>query len=115
MSRTKEAVWPSCEVRAVERPRLLRQFGKSEGVQEMKAIDFLSVILVVVGAMNWGLVGVFQFNLVTALFGDATILSRLVYTLVGAAGLFQALQWKAIQGRWIGATTLPAAANTEVV
>lgn len=70
----------------------------------MKAIDFLSVVLVVVGAMNWGLVGLFQFDLVAALLGDATILSRLAYTLVGAAGLFQALQWKAIQGRWMSAT-----------
>ena len=80
----------------------------------MKAIDFLSVILVVVGAMNWGLVGLFQFDLVAALLGDATAFSRLVYILVGAAGAFQALQWKAIQGRWVGGTALPAPAKTKV-
>ena len=66
----------------------------------MKSLDVLAAVLVVVGAANWGLVGMFQFDLVAALFGDATMLSRLVYTLVGFAGLFQAMQWKAIQRRW---------------
>jgi uncharacterized membrane protein YuzA (DUF378 family) len=60
------------------------------------------VVLVVVGALNWGLVGLFQFDLVAALLGDATLLSRLVYIVVGAAGLFQALQWRAIHDRWVG-------------
>ena len=68
----------------------------------MKSIDVLAAILVVIGALNWGLVGLLQFDLVATLFGDATILSRLVYSLVGLAGLFQALQWKAIQRRWTG-------------
>ena len=69
----------------------------------MKTFDVVAAILVVVGAANWGLVGLFQFDLVAALFGNATILSRIVYTLVGVAGLFQAMQWKAIQTRWGGA------------
>ena len=68
----------------------------------MKSIDVFAAILVVVGALNWGLVGLFQFDLVATLFGEATILSRLVYSLVGFAGLFQAMQWKAIQRRWTG-------------
>lgn len=66
----------------------------------MKNFDVLAAILVVVGAANWGLVGLFQFDLVAALFGDATMLSRIVYSLVGIAGLFQAIKWKAIQRRW---------------
>ena len=66
----------------------------------MKSIDVLAAVLVVVGAVNWGLVGMFQFDLVAAIFGDATVLSRIVYSLVGLGGLFQALQWKAIQRRW---------------
>jgi uncharacterized membrane protein YuzA (DUF378 family) len=69
----------------------------------MKTFDVIAAILVVVGALNWGLVGLFQFDLVAAIFGNVTILSRAVYTLVGLAGLFQALQWKAIQRRWSGA------------
>jgi uncharacterized membrane protein YuzA (DUF378 family) len=67
---------------------------------KMKTFDVLAAILVVVGAANWGLVGLFQFDLVAAFFGDASIISRLVYCLVGIAGLFQAMQWKAIQRRW---------------
>ena len=68
----------------------------------MKFIDVLAVILVVVGALNWGLVGLFQFDLVAALLGDATLLSRLVYVVVGAGGLFLALQWTAIHDRCVG-------------
>ena len=75
----------------------------------MKRIDVIAALLVVVGALNWGLVGLFQFDLVAALFGDASGLSRLVYTLVGFAGLFQAIQWKAIQRRWSG-LGIPASA-----
>ncbi len=66
----------------------------------MKAMDVVAAVLVVVGALNWGLVGMFQFDLVAALFGNATGMSRLVYSLVGLAGAFQAMQWKGIQRRW---------------
>jgi uncharacterized protein len=54
----------------------------------MKAVNLIALLLVIVGAVNWGLVGVAQFDLVAALFGgmDAP-LSRVVYTLVGIAGL----------------------------
>ena len=53
----------------------------------MKAVDVLALVLVIVGALNWGLVGAFQFNLVTALFGQ-TILASIVFVLVGIAGIF---------------------------
>jgi uncharacterized membrane protein YuzA (DUF378 family) len=68
----------------------------------MRTIDVIAAILLVVGGANWGMVGAFNFDLVATLFGDMTILSRLVYGLVGMAALFQALQWKAIQQRWSG-------------
>ena len=56
----------------------------------MKALNLATLTLVIVGAVNWGLVGFFQFDLVAALFGgqDAA-LSRVVYGLVGLAGLYQ--------------------------
>ena len=73
----------------------------------MKSVDVIAAILVVVGALNWGLVGLFGFDLVATLFGQATILSRIVYVLVGVSGAFQAVQWKAIQRRW---TAQPAMA-----
>lgn len=46
----------------------------------MRTLDVLAAILVVVGAANWGLVGLFQFDLVAAIFGDGTMLSRMVYS-----------------------------------
>jgi uncharacterized membrane protein YuzA (DUF378 family) len=65
----------------------------------VKKLDVLAAVLVVVGALNWGLVGAIHFNLVAALFG-ASIISSIVYVLVGLAGLYQALQWNAIPRRW---------------
>lgn len=54
----------------------------------MKAVQLISLVLVIVGAVNWGLVGIAQFDLVAALFGGVeSPLSRVVYTLVGASGL----------------------------
>ena len=55
----------------------------------MKVIDTITLILVIVGALNWGSIGIFQFDLVAALFGgQAALLSRIVYTLVALAGVF---------------------------
>ena len=51
-------------------------------------ISWLAFILVVVGAVNWGLVGFFAFDLVAALFGEMTAVSRIVYGLVGIAGVY---------------------------
>jgi uncharacterized membrane protein YuzA (DUF378 family) len=67
----------------------------------MKALDTLAAILLVVGGLNWGLVGLFGFDLVAAIFGGSTaLLARIVYILVGAAAVYQGLGWKAIQARW---------------
>ncbi|MFY9176130.1 MAG: DUF378 domain-containing protein [Caldicoprobacterales bacterium] len=52
-------------------------------------MDRLSLILVIIGALNWGLIGLFQFDLVASLFGGQdAILSRIIYSLVGLAGLY---------------------------
>jgi uncharacterized membrane protein YuzA (DUF378 family) len=70
----------------------------------MKKFDTLAAILVVVGALNWGLVAIAKFDLVATLFGmhfgETSPLSGLIYGLVGLAGLYQGLGWKAIQRRW---------------
>lgn len=42
----------------------------------------------IIGAINWGLIGLFNFNLVEAIFGDMTLLSRIIYILVGVAGVY---------------------------
>ncbi len=54
----------------------------------MKIIDNIALILVIIGAINWGLVGIFDFNLVDTLFGVMSVVSRIVYTLVGISGLW---------------------------
>lgn len=59
----------------------------------MKVIDFVALILVVIGAINWGLVGLFKFDLVGAIFGGVGIwLARLVFIVVGLAGIW-ACRW----------------------
>ena len=54
----------------------------------MKVLDIIALILVIIGAINWGLIGFFNFNLVSAIFGDMTIISRIIYALVGISGLW---------------------------
>ncbi len=54
----------------------------------MKFLDKLALLLVIIGAINWGLIGFFQFDLVAALFGDMSAISRIIYSLVGIAGLY---------------------------
>jgi uncharacterized membrane protein YuzA (DUF378 family) len=69
----------------------------------MKLIDVVTAALVVVGALNWGLVAVARVDLVAALFGlsfgEVSAVTAVVYGLVGVAGVYQALFWKRVQGR----------------
>ncbi|MDB2613888.1 DUF378 domain-containing protein [Chlamydiales bacterium] len=66
----------------------------------MKKLDVLMAILVIVGGLNWGLVGLFNFNLVEFLIGTLPALERFVYIVVGFAALYQIFQFKSIQARW---------------
>jgi len=72
----------------------------------MKKIDVIAAALVIIGALNWGLAGTIHLDLVAALFGmkfgETSALTSVVYSLVGLAGLYQALTWKSIQRRWHG-------------
>ncbi len=54
----------------------------------MKIIDKVALALVIIGAINWGLIGLFRFDLVAAIFGEMSLLSRIVYSLVGISGLW---------------------------
>ena len=56
-----------------------------------KFLKVTSYILVLIGALNWGLVGLFDFNLVSFLFGDMTLLSRVIYSLVGISAIVAAI------------------------
>lgn len=66
----------------------------------MKKFDVTVWTLLVIGGLNWGLVGIFDFNLVARFFGDATILSRLIYLLFGLAAVYDIAMAKVIQKRW---------------
>lgn len=70
----------------------------------MRSIDVLATLLVVVGALNWGLVGLARFDLVAFLFGmqfgQVSALTAIIYGLVGLAGIYQAVSWKAMHRRW---------------
>lgn len=62
----------------------------------MKALDTVAAILVIVGALNWGLVGAADINLVSALFGTSALAS-IVYVLVGLTGAYQLFRWVSTQ------------------
>lgn len=54
----------------------------------LSTVAIVSLVLLIIGGLNWGLVGLFQFDLVAAIFGEMSVLSRIVYVLVGIAALF---------------------------
>ncbi len=54
----------------------------------MKIIDKIALVLIIIGAINWGLIGFFKFDLVATIFGEMSVLSRIVYALVGISGLW---------------------------
>lgn len=53
----------------------------------METLQKSALVLTIIGAINWGLIGLFEFDLVAAIFGDMSLFSRIIYTLVGVAGL----------------------------
>jgi uncharacterized protein len=57
-------------------------------MQKMNTLDWIAIILVVIGGLNWGLVGLFDFNLVDAIFGMMSVISRIIYILVGISALY---------------------------
>ena len=59
----------------------------------MKTLHVISFILVIIGGLNWGLVGLFDFDLVASLFGEMSGISRTVYTLVGLAAIIEIINF----------------------
>jgi uncharacterized membrane protein YuzA (DUF378 family) len=53
----------------------------------METLQKIALVFTIIGAINWGLIGLFNFDLVASLFGDMTMVSRFIYSLVGIAGL----------------------------
>ena len=65
---------------------------KKENEKEafMNFLRYMAYALVLIGALNWGLIGLFNFNLVASIFGDMTLVSRIIYALVGISALIAA-------------------------
>jgi len=57
-------------------------------MKKMNVVDWIAFVLVIIGALNWGLVGFFQFNLVDTLTGSVEIIPRIIYALVGLAAIY---------------------------
>lgn len=58
------------------------------GARTMNGLDWTAMVLLIIGGLNWGLVGLFGFDLVAAIFGEMSALSRIVYVLVGLSALW---------------------------
>jgi uncharacterized membrane protein YuzA (DUF378 family) len=71
----------------------------------MKSLNMLATALIVVGALNWGLVGLVNFDLVATLLGPMSLFSRIVYSLVGVSAVYYLFSWKSLHG---AATTTDA-------
>lgn len=54
----------------------------------MKTLDYTALVFVIIGALNWGLIGLFELDLVRVLFGEMSMLSRIIYIIVGLSGLY---------------------------
>ena len=87
---------------------MFRILEKKEG-EGMKVLDIIVTALLVIGALNWGLVGFFGFNLVGTIFGETAALTRVIYALVGLSGLYEAynftIGYNALHHRWCDLTT----------
>jgi len=66
----------------------------------MKTLDVIAAVLLVIGGLNWFLVGAFEFDLVEFIFSSLPFIQIAIYILVVLAAFYQAFQWKAIQDRW---------------
>jgi len=61
-------------------------------LRRMGVVDWIAMILLIIGGLNWGLIGLFDIDLVAALFGAKSMMSRAVYTLVGVSALYELIR-----------------------
>ncbi|PIP21612.1 MAG: DUF378 domain-containing protein [Candidatus Nealsonbacteria bacterium CG23_combo_of_CG06-09_8_20_14_all_40_13] len=57
-------------------------------MNKLSTFDWVALIIIIVGAINWGLVGLFKIDIIKVIFGDMTIFARMLYIIVGLAGLY---------------------------
>lgn len=75
-------------------------------MKKLTAVDWVALVLLIIGGVNWGLVGLFAFDLVAAIFGSMSAIARIIYVLVGISAI-----WIAVEAyRWgTGASSIPMA------
>lgn len=64
-------------------------------MKKLNGLEVTSLVLIIIGGLNWGLIGIFNFDLVAAIFGEMSIISRIIYTLVGLS----AIHWLFMLGK----------------
>ncbi|MFH1145504.1 MAG: DUF378 domain-containing protein [bacterium] len=57
-------------------------------MNKLSGLDWVAVVLLIIGGLNWGLIGLFNFDLVAAIFGSLSVISKIIYVLVGLSGLY---------------------------
>jgi uncharacterized membrane protein YuzA (DUF378 family) len=72
----------------------------NKNISYMKAIDMIAAVFLFAGGINWGLVGLSNFDFVAWVFGNMSIFSRIIYILVAISAIYDAVMWKDIQRRW---------------
>ena len=60
-------------------------------MKKLSALDWIALILIIVGGLNWGLIGAFGFDLVAAIFGAMSVIARIIYVLVGLSAIYYIL------------------------
>ena len=88
-------------------------------MKSLNALDWVALVLVIVGGLNWGLVGLFDFDLVATIFGDMSVLSRIVYILVGLSAVYMiviagALEKKGMAKADMAAPSMPESPSEEM-
>ncbi len=69
-------------------------------VRNMKIVDLIAATFLFIGGINWGLVGLFGFDLIASIFGSMSILSRMIYVFVALCAIYDAIMWNSIKKRW---------------
>lgn len=70
----------------------------------MKVLEIIGAVFLLIGGLNWGLIGFFDFNPIAAMFGEGSVISSLIYGLVGVSAVFECLDmvfgFKSVKSRW---------------
>jgi uncharacterized membrane protein YuzA (DUF378 family) len=66
-----------------------------------KSLNVVTAVLLLIGGLNWGLVGLFHYNLVDGIFGSLPILTRIIYTMVGLSAIYEIVMFRTFSACWL--------------